>query len=163
MKDIKEIERKVLKVNNIPCIGCFSCEAICSIFHFKRNSRELSAIRVELEPFSGLNEIIFCRQCEDAECAQVCPTESIIYNKEKFYWYINRDTCISCGQCVEACPYEAMFWSEEIGGPLKCDLCGGDPECVKACHFSVLFFVRESEEIIKGIPEFDQDEGFGRY
>jgi len=56
---------------------------------------------------------------------------------------IDRELCISCFKCLEACPFGAIFAHPDCPGPIKCDLCGGDPECVKACP----------KEAIRMIPE----------
>ncbi|OPX32125.1 MAG: hypothetical protein B1H09_01230 [Gemmatimonadaceae bacterium 4484_173] len=115
------------------CTGCMNCQTVCSLHH-----RSVSAIQVNLEVFSGLNTVTWCRQCEDPECLAVCPTDAIHRNKHTGAWEIDHDTCISCGNCVSACPYSAMFQTEPGTIPFKCDLCGGTPLCAEACAFGAI-------------------------
>jgi Fe-S-cluster-containing hydrogenase component 2 len=59
--------------------------------------------------------------------------EAIALNKGTGAWVVDVEECIGCGDCVEACPYEAIFVDEELGVSIKCDLCGGEPECAAMC------------------------------
>ena len=46
-----------------------------------------------------------------ADCVDVCPTDSIHAVEGDAKWptyYINPDTCISCGACVVECPHDAI-------------------------------------------------------
>ena len=57
------------------------------------------------------------------------------------------EECISCGECVKACPYKAInFNTSAYKYPLICDLCGGDPQCVKVCPTNALKIVELTEE-----------------
>ncbi|HNT73976.1 MAG TPA: 4Fe-4S binding protein [Anaerolineae bacterium] len=51
--------------------------------------------------------------CERAGlCVDVCPTDSIHCVEGDAKWptyYINPDSCISCGACAAECPNEAIF------------------------------------------------------
>ncbi len=57
--------------------------------------------------------------CEGiAECAKSCPvgciSQAIGKNlKGTSYYYINFDTCIDCGVCLEVCPVEGAVIDEE--------------------------------------------------
>ena len=48
----------------------------------------------------------------DSGCVEVCPVECIVPGvpqSENPLYYIDPDTCIDCGACVPACPYNAIF------------------------------------------------------
>lgn len=122
------------------CTGCLNCQTVCALLHAGRLDRSASAIRVELEIFSGLNSITFCRQCEKPECLKACPVNAIFKDQSSGAWKINCDICVKCGSCVAACPFGAMFSSGAEKLPFKCDLCGGKPACAEACVFSAITF-----------------------
>jgi Fe-S-cluster-containing hydrogenase component 2 len=84
---------------------------------------------------------ITCRQCKIPKCAENCPSDAILVMNG--YCDIDKDKCISCHQCVMACPFGAIFVHEDVAIPFKCDLCKGDPECVKVCPKNALLFPPE--------------------
>ena len=46
-----------------------------------------------------------CMHCKDAACVEVCPTGAT-HTTEEGAVVIDYDTCIGCGACVLACPYD---------------------------------------------------------
>jgi Fe-S-cluster-containing hydrogenase component 2 len=90
-------------------------------------------IRVIAESDDGPFLPNHCRQCGDAPCADVCPVEAITLNVDTDAWIVDAETCIGCGACVDACPYDVMYFDEIRDVSYKCDLCGGAPECAAAC------------------------------
>jgi Fe-S-cluster-containing hydrogenase component 2 len=75
----------------------------------------------------------YCRQCADAACAAACPTEAISFDDEFHYWRVDEALCIACGDCVDACPYQAIRLDAVTGVAAKCDLCLGAAHCVEIC------------------------------
>jgi len=92
-----------------------------------------------------------------------CPSGAITHDGSSGAWIVDRDSCILCGSCVEACPYGAMGWLEGRG-PVKCDLCGGDPVCAEACRFGAIRFVEEDDPAFGfiGMPPCEQDPQLGK-
>jgi Fe-S-cluster-containing hydrogenase component 2 len=120
------------------CTGCRICENFCSVKHEGAIWPERARIRILAETDSGPFTPNVCRQCEDAACAAACPVEAITKDQSTGAWVVNDDECIGCENCVEACPYHAMFFDAESGKAFKCDLCGGEPECVAICPFGAV-------------------------
>ena len=123
-----------MKLTVIPeqCSGCKMCELVCAIGHFGVNNPKKSAVRVLVTyPHPVARMPIVCSQCKVAPCAAVCPVNAL--SRANGVVALNKEVCISCYRCVEACPFGAFYAHEDSDYPIKCDLCGGDPECVKHC------------------------------
>ncbi|MBC8342664.1 MAG: RnfABCDGE type electron transport complex subunit B [Bacteroidetes bacterium] len=46
--------------------------------------------------------------------------------------------CLGCGDCVEACDFDAMYMDEQTGLPVVKDNCNACGACVKACPRNIL-------------------------
>ncbi len=133
------------KLTVIPeqCSGCKICELVCAIKRFEVNNPKKAAIRVlNTYPHPVMRMPIVCSQCRVAPCAQVCPVDSLRWIDGVVQ--LDRDSCISCDKCVEACPFGALYAHEDCDQPIKCDMCGGDPECVKKCPTGALRLIPEA-------------------
>jgi len=53
---------------------------------------------------------------------------------------VDKEQCIGCGLCVEACPFGYMQLDKSIKQAIKCDLCGGNPVCVQMCMANALHY-----------------------
>jgi Fe-S-cluster-containing hydrogenase component 2 len=81
---------------------------------------------------------VTCYQCNPAPCVDACTEEAIIRGKSDA-WVIDRDKCIGCGLCVDACPYDVIVLDSE-NVAMKCDLCNGNPSCVEFCPTHAITF-----------------------
>ena len=119
------------------CIGCRTCELVCSFAHEALINSEKARIRVVKEDRYGCSIPIVCIQCASPTCAEACPVNAI--GIEKDIVVVNEDTCIGCGACTRACPIGAIRIHPATGKAFKCDLCGGGvAECVSWCPRNVL-------------------------
>ncbi|MDE5618417.1 MAG: 4Fe-4S dicluster domain-containing protein [Clostridia bacterium] len=103
-------------------------------------------------PVGGIYVTPACRGCLNHMCYHVCPKGAItvVHNKP----IIDRDKCIECGKCVQACPYNAIIhqqrpcmmsckvkaisMNEEKKARIdfsKCIMCGA---CVYQCPFGAI-------------------------
>lgn len=120
-----------------------NCQTVCALRNAGLHDRSASAIRVNLQLFSGKHTHIYCRQCENPECRKACPVDAVYMNTDTGAWKINSEICVMCGSCVAACPFGAMFNRNTDGLPFKCDLCDGKPACEEACVFNAITFKKD--------------------
>jgi formate dehydrogenase iron-sulfur subunit len=79
-----------------------------------------------------------CKHCAQASCMEVCPTNAII-RTEFDTVYIQPEVCNGCRDCIAACPYHVIGYSEKTGLAQKCTFCYDRlkknlmPACAKAC------------------------------
>lgn len=140
------------------CIGCLTCEVICSRVHKEQGLSDVPRIRIfndetievdpeilEHYPNRGQFRQQPCLQCPTAECLYVCPVDAFQVEPESGARFIREDICVSCGRCANACPYttfdESEATNQDIFGQVtrisydpvldtytKCDLCYWRPE-----------------------------------
>ncbi|MGN6367314.1 MAG: 4Fe-4S dicluster domain-containing protein [Phycisphaerae bacterium] len=61
-----------------------------------------------------------CINCKDTACVAVCPVDCIHPRKDEpdFHaasqLFIDPDTCIGCGLCVDECPPKAIFDEDDV-------------------------------------------------
>ena len=95
------------------CVGCGTCEMVCSLSHDDICSPALSRMRVVRQEREGYNVPITCSTCEKPACLNVCPVGAISRNKETDMIEIDAYRCIGCRQCVRACPFGHMNYNFE--------------------------------------------------
>jgi ferredoxin len=49
--------------------------------------------------------------------------------------HLKPELCIGCGNCVQACPFRAIFWDASRNKPQVCVYCG---YCARYCPYDVL-------------------------
>lgn len=123
------------------CIGCRTCEVACVVSH--QDTQDCAAVtavafssRIRVIKGGVFTTAVACHQCEDAPCANVCPTQAIC--PVAGVWRVEQARCIGCKSCMVACPFGAMQVAvvAEHAQALKCDLCAhrvDGPACVAAC------------------------------
>jgi len=146
------------------CSGCRKCEIACSLFHENRIWPEASRIRVfMLVP--GVDFPHFCAQCEDYPCVKACPVKALSISKKTGAVLVDAETCIACGQCIDACPGRIPHMHPKGKHILICDLCNGKPQCVIVCQeggwnvlkkipresFAYKLYARTPEEITRDL------------
>ena len=132
--------KNVLSFDSSLCTGCRVCEVICSLRHTGTCNPARARLRLLEEEDSGFAFLNVCRRCERAPCLKVCPTNAITRDAESGVCLIDREQCIGCRECIEVCPFGAMFYDPSTGDAISCDLCGGDPACVKFCSIKAITY-----------------------
>ena len=79
-----------------------------------------------------------CNMCEKPSCVQVCPVGATFKTPDNFI-LIDKDRCVGCGYCIQACPYSVRFLNPITKTAEKCTWCyhrvrkGLLPACVYVC------------------------------
>ncbi len=79
-----------------------------------------------------------CNHCRNAPCTQVCPVSATFSTKEGAV-IIDKERCVGCGYCIQACPYGARYMHPVTHTADKCSFCyhrvtkGLLPACVEVC------------------------------
>ncbi|WP_267524307.1 4Fe-4S dicluster domain-containing protein [Campylobacter sp. MG1] len=149
------------------CIACKACEKACIKSAYKRGKLDKNRLIVlELDNMHMPNQ---CRQCDDAPCANVCPTATL--QLKNGIVSLSENTCIGCKLCTIACPYgairidaenipsikennsDSLGYESVIGRKsiaVKCDTCAGNPACVDICPKGALIFIKSNKEHVFG-------------
>jgi Fe-S-cluster-containing hydrogenase component 2 len=115
---------------------------VCALRHFGVNNPKKAAVRVLITyPHPVVRMPIVCSQCRKPPCETACPVGAL--RRIDGVVSLDKEVCISCFRCVEACPFGAVYAHDDCDYPIKCDLCEGDPECVKHCPKGALRMIPE--------------------
>jgi Fe-S-cluster-containing hydrogenase component 2 len=132
--------KKVLTVDLNLCTGCRSCELRCAFKHHQECNPSNSRIKVVKFDRVGLAVPLFCLNCEEAFCEQVCPAKAIKRDSKTGALVLRQEKCIRCRACTMVCPFSGLqvLANRDV---VKCDLCEGDPYCVKYCETGAIKYM----------------------
>ena len=131
MDEPKDIMKQLL-IKPEKCIGCRTCELVCSFGHYGKFNPKMANVTVFEYDEAAVAVPVMCLQCEEPSCLAVCPMKAISRD-ENGAVVINYNRCIGCRMCLNACPLGNITYHPEARRVFKCDLCGGDPKCAKYC------------------------------
>ena len=167
---------KVFVIDQKYCNGCYGCQIACKdehcgndwmpyqkpqpdTGHFWMKLQETThgqvpKVKLEYRPY-------LCQHCDDPKCA-VCDA---VAKRPDGLVTIDPEKVVGRRDIMEACPYGAVYWNDELDIPQKCDGCahlvdaGELPHCVELCATGALKFGEEedfAEEIARAtqiVPE----------
>ena len=124
------------------CIGCHACTVACKM----ENDVPLGDFRtsvkyVEKGVFPQVRRhftVLRCNHCDAAPCVEICPVNALEKRPDAIV-DLDRDLCIGCTACMQACPYDAIYLNEDKGVAEKCHYCAHrtaldlEPACVNVC------------------------------
>ncbi|MDQ1279429.1 MAG: anaerobic carbon-monoxide dehydrogenase iron sulfur subunit [Thermoproteota archaeon] len=143
---MQERQHQFLYVNPEKCVGCSLCEYACSLKKTDEFNPLKSRIRVvRIHPL--VNIALTCKMCKNPPCVNNCPRKALTQSAETGVIHSEKERCDGCGWCIEACPYGAIQYDEDVGNATVCDLCDGKPECMDICPFEAIEFSDSDEHI----------------
>ncbi len=90
-------------------------EIECEYFYHRENQGSQSLL--EAAEFA-----VYCRQCKEAFCVEVCPKEALEHRDDGVIVRHNM-RCVGCKSCTLACPFGTIFPEVMNYLSAKCDLC----------------------------------------
>jgi tetrathionate reductase subunit B len=164
---------KVFVIDVARCNGCYSCQIVCKDEHVSNDWTPYAKPQPDVGQFwMKLNQktcgtipkvkVAFkptlCMHCDNAPCIKSCKIKGGIYKRHDGLVVINPNLCTGCKNCVDACPYNAIYFNEDLNLAQKCTGCAHlidrgwkAPRCADACPTEAIKFGEESdfEELIK--------------
>lgn len=129
-------------IDNRKCIGCHACTTACKAEHQVPVGVNRTWVKqVEKGTFPDtrrLFSVMRCNHCTNAPCVTICPTGALEYRSDGIVDF-DKDRCIGCKSCMQACPYDALYIDPETHTAAKCNYCasridvGLEPACVNVC------------------------------
>lgn len=155
------------------CCGCYNCQLACKDEHvdndwtpYAKPQPDTGQFWMKLEenicgtvPKVKMHYIpLLCQHCDNPSCIDAC-AEGAIVKREDGLVLIEPEKCNGCKACLSACPYEVIYFNEELNLAQKCTGCAhlldaGQkmPRCVEACPTDAILFAEEEElkDLIQG-------------
>ena len=168
---------KVLLIDITRCNGCYSCQLSCkdehvgndwmpyakpqpNTGHFWYKITETVQGSVPKVRVHYMHDI--CQHCDDAPCIKSCKTNAI-YKRDDGIVIIDPEKCRGTRSCIDACPYNAIYFNAGLNIAQKCTMCGHlldeegwpEPRCLQSCPTDALIF-GEEEELKDRLGDFEQ-------
>jgi tetrathionate reductase subunit B len=171
---------KVFTFDTARCNGCYNCQIACKDEHVANDwtpyakpqpeigqfwLKMIETVRGQVPRVKVAYYASMCNHCDNAPCMTSCKVDAI-YKRDDSLVVIDPAKCTGCKNCVDACPYGAIYWNDDLNLAQKCTGCAHlldsgwkEPRCVDACPTLALQYVEESEaaEFIKN-SEFTKPE-----
>ncbi len=129
-------------IDHRKCIGCHACTVACKTEHeVPLGSYRTWVKYVERGTFPHTRRfftVLRCNHCINPPCVPICPTAALIKRSDGIVDF-DKDRCIGCKSCMQACPYDAIYIDPNTNTAAKCNFCahrvevGLEPACVIVC------------------------------
>jgi len=159
--------KKVFVIDIAKCNGCHSCQIVCKDEHVANDWTPIAKPQPDTGQFwIELTERVrgtvpkvkvayrphLCMHCDAAPCMQACSVKGALYKREDGLVIIDPVKCTGCKNCVDACPYNVIFFNEDLNIAQKCTGCAhllddgwSEPRCADACPTLAIRFLDEAE------------------
>jgi Fe-S-cluster-containing dehydrogenase component len=149
------------------CVGCRNCQIVCKDEHVGNDwlpyakSQPLAGqfwMNVKEEERGSIPKVrvaytpVMCQHCVSAPCLPACNVRAID-RREDGLVIIDPVKCTGCMNCIDACPYGAIYFNKDLKIAQKCTGCAHlldqygwtTPRCVDACPTDAIKFGEEEE------------------
>lgn len=156
---IPGVKDKAMLNDSSRCIGCLSCVVACKKTNKLPDAPKYSpqtggntwtTVKAIRQENRVINTKFQCMHCTEASCISACPTGAA-FKREDGIVLIDQETCVGCGYCVVACPFNVPGKSNETGTARKCTFCqermekGQITACAEACPAGAILFGDSAE------------------
>ena len=157
---------KALVIDASKCNGCYNCQISCKDEHVGNDWTPYAKPQPDTGQFwMKLSETVrgsvpkvkvsyvpeICRHCDKAPCIQSCQ-EKAIYKRDDGIVIVDPEKCRGSRNCVDACPYGAIYFNRDLNIAQKCTMCAHlldkgwrESRCVELCPTGALTFGEEDE------------------
>lgn len=148
------------------CSGCYNCQITCKDEHagnewmpYAKAQPDIGQFWMKLiENVRGTTPKVkvhyvphMCNHCENPVCMKACKAEAISKRADGLV-LIDPAKCKGCKACMEACPYDVIYFNDDLNIAQKCTGCAHLldngyklPRCVEACPTEALKFGEEED------------------
>jgi tetrathionate reductase subunit B len=163
----KEVNKlKVFTFDGARCNGCYNCQIACKDEHvandwtpYAKPEPEIGQfwlkidekVRGQVPRVKVAYTALLCNHCDNAPCMASCRFNAI-YKRDDGLVIIDPTKCTGCKDCVDACPYGAIYFNDGLNLAQKCTGCAHlldsgwtEPRCVDACPTLALQFKEEAQ------------------
>lgn len=139
------------------CENCDRCMIECAVRHSDSKNlieamqeRPAPMPRLKIEIKNGLPYMKICQKCGKPRCRLACEYKAI-HEHHDGNVVIDRNKCVGCWACINACPFSAIFKNQEKKISVNCDNCKGyeDLGCVEACPTKAIVYDEEHLDVEK--------------
>jgi tetrathionate reductase subunit B len=170
---------KVMIIDVDECVGCYCCQIACKDEHVSNDWSPYAKPQPDTGQFwikikemeRGTTPKVkvtyvpsICMHCDNAPCIPACP-EAAITKRDDGIVLIDPSKCNGCKTlarpfCIDACPYDAIYFNKELNIAQKCTMCTHlldkgwkEPRCVSVCQRGASTFGDENDPGIRKLLE----------